>query len=75
MTTEFEVTPELKTAVESMLDPVKEQGLYKLASNLLGIDTSNDRAVFEYIGTKLAMQRLEWRRINKGLAALQDIAR
>ena len=72
---EFTITPELNAALESMVAPIQEHGLSKLASRVMGLDTGSDRAVFECIGTKLAMQRLEWRKINKGLQALNELTR
>lgn len=70
---DYTITPELQAALDSMVEPLQTHGLAKLASQMLGVDVGADREVFAHIGTKLAMQRLEWQRINAGLAALKEL--
>jgi hypothetical protein len=60
--------PELTAALSEV------GGLSKLAASMYGLPNMDERTLFERIGTKLAMSRLEKRAIDKGIAALAEVA-
>jgi hypothetical protein len=63
-----QLPPELKAVLS------QPGGFGKLAAAVYSLPDMDDRTLFEHIGTKLALANLEKQTIDKGLAALQQVA-
>jgi hypothetical protein len=66
--------PEINVQVpEEVKEAIRVHGFHKVAGALYGVDFDNERALYEYIGTKLAMQLIQDTAIKTGLAALEGL--
>lgn len=73
MTKEAQLDELMAHMPQEIVACVQTHGFNKLASAVYGIPHSDERAIIELIGTKLASQRQDWSEIVSGLAALRAL--
>lgn len=56
-----------------LLNLLQNGAFHKVAAKMYGVDEINEKTASQIIGTKLMTRLAEWKQINTGLAALQEL--